>query len=71
LLIIDRNPWKLTLFRASSNGALEAAGISDEDQPNAIASSVLLVEFKFNAADAAIDIFDDSGDLIRSVATKV
>lgn len=45
LLLIDRSPWRLELYRLH-DGVLEPAGVSDTEQPNELRSTVLPLTFR-------------------------
>jgi Uma2 family endonuclease len=47
LLLIDRDPWRLELYRASSAGVLELAGQSAPAGSGRLASSLLPLSFAF------------------------
>jgi Uma2 family endonuclease len=54
LLVIDRNPWSLVLYRLGENG-LVPAGRSDLDAPEPIRSEVVPVTFRLVAGNEGED----------------
>jgi len=49
VLIVDRSPWRLQLYRLQ-NGKMVLAGISELNQPDLLKSSVLPMTFRLAAA---------------------
>ena len=45
LLVLDRHPWALELYRLA-DGRLELVGVSTPDKPDVLASEVLLLSFR-------------------------
>lgn len=70
LLVIDREPWKLTLYRTAADGQLAVAAADEGDGQEAIKSRVLPIAFLLDADAATIHIHDDQGELVRSIPTR-
>ena len=69
LLVIDRYPWKLTLYRSGISGRLDLVGESQQRQ--LAESHVIPVAFALDAANETIHIYDDQGNLVRSIQTSL
>jgi Uma2 family endonuclease len=67
LLIIDRHPWKLTLYRLSAQSRLEPASVCTFDQQHVIASTLFPIQFQLNANSLSLDLLDNGGQLIRAI----
>jgi Uma2 family endonuclease len=66
LLIIDRHPWKLTLYRKSVTGRLEPQVISTFETPNIISSQYFPLQFRLQLDPASIILSSDN-QVIRSI----
>lgn len=66
LLVIDRNPWQLTLYRLI-DGRLAPVSISGPQQPAEIASAVIPLHLQFDAAAACIRLAHSDGSAIRNI----
>jgi Uma2 family endonuclease len=71
LLVIDRSPWQLTLYRINSNRELVPAAISRLDQPVAVQSSEFPLGFCLNPTCPSLDVLNSNGTLIRSILIVV
>jgi Uma2 family endonuclease len=74
LLVIDRNPWQLTLYRLSSdrepNPKLVPVALSTFAQPATIASETLPLSITLQADPAAICLGHTDGTVIRDIPIK-
>ena len=75
LLVIDRNPWQLTLYRLSSdrepNPKLVPVALSTFAQPATIASETLPLSITLQADPAAICLGHTDGTVIRDIPIKL
>jgi Uma2 family endonuclease len=71
LLVIDRHPWKLTMYRY--NAPSKSLEISEccEGSAEPIASRIFPVQFRWNAIESCIQILDSSGTLIRAIPIQM
>jgi Uma2 family endonuclease len=71
LLVIDRHPWKLTMYRYNSTSkSLEITEDSDlSTEP--IASNFFPVQFQLNAVESCIQILDTNGTIIRAIPIQL
>jgi len=71
LLVIDRHPWKLTMYRYNSTSkSLEITEDSDlSTEP--IASHFFPVQFQLNAVESCIQILDTNGTIIRAIPIQL
>ncbi len=67
LIIIDRHPWKLTLYRLTANNRLEPTGISTFEAPNTIASQIFPIELQLSSTPASIVVSSDH-QIVRRIA---
>jgi|SRR6056297_854898 len=65
LLVIDRDPWKLTLYRLADSGTLQPAAVCSFDQPSVIKSRVVPVRFELLFGERVLRMTDESGEVIR------
>jgi len=52
LLIVDRHPWALELYRLTANGTYQLVGRSAVEQPDNLTSQVLPLSFRLEAGEA-------------------
>jgi len=67
VLVIDRDPWQLTLYRLNAQRRLCPVAVSHFDQPMTIKSGVLPVTFALQTDPPAIRVADDQGTTIRNI----
>ena len=67
LLVIDRDPWQLTLYRLSAAGKLEPVQISSESKSAQITSDVVPVFFSLDFDNSCIRVSDRDGRSIRDI----
>ena len=71
LLVIDRHPWKLTMYRYNSES--KSLEITDDSELSTepIVSHFFPVQFRLNPIEANIQILDTSGTLIRAIPIQI
>jgi Uma2 family endonuclease len=67
LLVIDRQPWQLTLYRATPAGKLSPVAVSSFTQEATITSAVIPIQFRLARDSTAIELALPDGQLIRSI----
>lgn len=67
LLVIDRNPWRLSLYRLTARGELELAAVVEQHSVDAVVSSILPIRFRFAAEPARICVEDADGRSVRDI----
>lgn len=70
LLIIDRDPWQLTLYRSTHGERLTPVAVSSFAQHATISSEVLPIRLSIDPSSSAIQLTDEGGTLIRSIPIK-
>ncbi|MCE3017999.1 MAG: Uma2 family endonuclease [Pirellula sp.] len=71
LLVIDRHPWKLTMYRYNAlSKSLEISECS-EVSAEPIASRIFPIQFRWNTIESCIQILDSSGTLIRAIPIQM
>lgn len=70
LLVIDRSPWQLTLYRINSERKLASVAISTFDQPVPVQCTEFPLGFLLNAQPCSLEVFHANGTLIRSIPIK-
>jgi len=66
LLIIDRDPWCLTLYRVDSDKhTMLPAYVSDANEPNWLESQVVPVRFQFDGL--VVRVAESGGTLLREI----
>jgi Uma2 family endonuclease len=70
LIIIDRHPWKLTLYRSTADGRMQLAAISTLEEPNLISSEVFPIELQLSAAPASINI-SSNRQIVRTISISI
>ncbi len=71
LLVIGRDPWQLTLYRARHGEKLAPVAVSSLTQDATIQSSVIPICIGMNAPSASIRLTRETGQLIRDIPVKV
>ncbi len=66
LLVIDRSPWQLALYRMNADHILTQVALSRFDQPGAIDCHEFPLTFRLNALRATLDV-ESNETLIRSI----
>ena len=67
LIVIDRHPWKLTLYRLNHQRRMEPAAISTVGEPNAIALQTFPLEFRLVAEPPSIAV-SSNHQIVRNIA---
>jgi Uma2 family endonuclease len=67
LLVIDRDPWQLTLYQANENHKLTPVAISSFTQRTTIHPTTLPLCFSLDPEPSALNIVHSAGQLIRQV----
>lgn len=67
LLVIDRKPWKLTLFRLDDHGEFVADSVCEWDEPTRIRLRQFPIEFEFNPQDSTLSVFHRDGEIVRAI----
>lgn len=72
LLVVDRDPWQLALYRLDSERNLARVGTSTMESSMKIASTMFPVSFALNGKSSSLDVFGPDNDLVRAIklATK-
>ena len=70
LLVIDRDPWQLTLYRLSVNRKLDPVGVSSSSQEAIIRSVVLPICLQFQAKPRSIRLTHADGRPIRDIIVE-
>jgi Uma2 family endonuclease len=71
LLVIDRHPWKLTMYRYNSESKSLEISDGSELSAESIASRIFPVQFRLNTEESCIQILDSSGTLIRAIPIQM
>ena len=71
LLVVDRAPWQLTLYRISSYQKLVPVAISRLDQPASVRSNEFPLVFNLNPETSSLDVSQSDGTLIRAIPISV
>ncbi len=67
LIIIDRHPWKLTLYQLNDQRRLQPVAMSTLEEPNLIVSQSFPLGFRLNADLPSIDVTSND-QLVRRIA---
>ena len=70
LLIIDRDPWVLSLYRRSVTSHLEIAAVCPIDNPAEIISEIVPLRFSLEPTRSAIRISNRDGRLLRDIPIR-
>ncbi len=71
LLVIDRDPWQLTLYRLSGQRKLVPAGLSSLTQLSVIQSAVLPLCFAIQTTPSVICLTNDQAMPIRDIPISI
>jgi Uma2 family endonuclease len=71
LLVVDRHPWCLTLYRRTSTTEMKIDSTSDLTNSNSIASTVFPLQFRLSSVTTSIEVLDETGKLIRAIPIQV
>jgi Uma2 family endonuclease len=67
LLVIDREPWQLTLYRSAPDVKLTPTAISSFSQDAMVVSEVIPLRFRIDAPSSTIQLTDAGNNLIHSI----
>lgn len=71
VLIVERRPWKLSLYRTNRNGSgMRCVANNDGDSSEWIASDIVPVKFLLDVAASQIRIADDRNGVLREIPIK-
>ncbi len=75
LLVVDRDPWQLTLYRISKNQILEISGRSiidphSTDSQRLLTSEIFPVSFALIAEPPVLRVTDHDNQIIREIAIR-
>jgi Uma2 family endonuclease len=68
LLVVDRDPWQLTMYQANRDGKLIPIAISRFESPTRIDSSQFAVSFQLNPSTPTLDVLRDQEILVRAIS---
>lgn len=71
LLVIDRAPWQLTLYRINTEGKLAPVAISRLEQRTSLQCNEFPLGFALNDEQSSLDVLHPDGTLIRSIAIQL
>lgn len=71
LLVVDRHPWQLTLYRINAEHKLVPAAISRFDQPAPFHCNEFPLMFCLNSKTSSLDVSHSDGNLIRAIPISV
>lgn len=71
LLVIDREPWQLTLYRINTEAKLAPFAISRWDQRGILQCDEFPLGFMLNAEQSSLDVLHPDGTLIRSISISL
>ena len=71
LLVIDRDPWQLTLYRRTIAETMTPVAVSSFTQDVTIESDAVPLQFKLAEQPACLRVQEASGELIRSIAIVI
>ncbi len=71
LLVVDRAPWQLTLYRINTEGKLAPVAISRLEQRTSLQCNEFPLGFALNAEQSSVDVLRPDGTLIRPIAIKL
>ena len=67
LLVIDRNPWQLTLYRTRTGEKLSPVALSSPTVSSTVISEVIPIRLKVEPQQSAIQLAGADGKLIRNI----
>lgn len=67
LLVIDRDPWQLTLYRRSDAGVMTPVAVSSVAQDVAIESHPVPLRFQLISEPACLRVQKETGELVRDI----
>lgn len=67
LLVVDRSPWQLTLYRMNPDAKLAPVAVSTFEQSAPVQCAEFPLAFLLNAQPRSLDVFHATGTLIRSI----
>ena len=68
LLIVDRSPWRLMLYRADTDGqSMSASAVCDQSHPDWVVSEIVPVQFQLDFTANQLRVADADGRLLREV----
>lgn len=70
LLVIDRDPWKMTLYRIDAADKLTPAVVCSFDQQVPIKLQQFPISLVFAANTNSLNVSNQKGDLIRAIPTQ-
>lgn len=70
LLVIDRDPWKMTLYRTDAADKLTPAVVCSFDQQVPIKLQQFPISLVFAANTNSLNVSNQKGDLIRAIPTQ-
>lgn len=71
LLVVDRAPWQLTLYRINSDQKLVPVAVSRFDQPASVRCNEFPLVFFLNSETSSLDVSHSDGNLIRAIPISV
>ncbi|MEM7312831.1 MAG: Uma2 family endonuclease [Planctomycetota bacterium] len=67
LLVIDRDPWQLSLYRRNARGKMEQVGESTLQSGEVINSDIIAATFSLLHAEQCIRVSDPAGSIISEI----
>ena len=71
LLVVDRHPWELTMYRRTSASEMKIASTSNLMNSNSMASTIFPLQFRLSSMTTSLEILDETGKLIRAIPIQV
>jgi Uma2 family endonuclease len=71
LLVVDRDPWQLTLYRATDASKLLPIAISSLTQTAVVKSEIVPLGFSLDSDASCIHVFGDDAETIRDIAIRI
>ena len=71
LLVIDRDPWQLTLYRLQGDPPkLSPVAVSSFSQLATVQSEVIPISFRIEPTDSCLRLQDRNGELVRDISIQ-
>ena len=70
LLVVDRDPWQLTLYRLNDEKMLVPTAVSSFSQEATVQSEVVPLEFRVVDGDSCIRVMRPDGQTVRDIAIR-